>query len=361
MSTVEADVCVVGAGPAGALFAGLMAKAGVPVALVGPHNGVPHAPLQSLAPAARRLLVDEGVDLVGAWAEVPVEVRWPGTGAVPIGPTDHNDINDGGGAPGATSVIVDRVQFDAALRAWAALQGVRLVTAKVAPRPVACEGVVEVSAGATTVRARRVTNAAGAHSVFAAPRRATGPRLFGLRASAPTTAPIAGLWVEATPSGWIWAASTGDGMAAIMTTHHEPPPRSQAHSALVEQLAASAALGTVVDPTTIDGSAISPLDLTPSLADTQPGVLAIGDAAVTIDPIAGQGLAVALRSAAQAADWLVAGERPTHSPTDVAATHRQVAVRYYAAAADHLATPFWLARARTAADTSTSFERPTRI
>lgn len=321
---------MVGAGPAGSLLAGLLARTGVDVILLGPHESRPPTPLQSLAPAALGLLADERVDVAGTVIEVPIEVRWPASAMAP--------------SPAGTSILVDRASFDSALRGWAAVQGVRMLDARLlqAPTVVSGEGVL-LDAGEVQVGSRHVINAAGARSVFAARRRRVGAPLFGLVTDV-ATGDWSGVRVEAIDEGWMWMASAGDGRLSVLTTHASAPPRRDARAAMCHILERATSNCARAAAAAVHDEPIRPMDLSASLAEPIADVPAVGDAAVCVDPIAGQGLALALRSAAQMADHLGRGTPLVRTSAEVSAVHSNLAHGYYAKAARHFGSAFWTTR-----------------
>lgn len=331
--TPTADVAVVGAGPAGSFAAGLLSRTGHDVFLVGPHGSSAPTPVQSLAPAALALLEDEGVDVAGAVARVPIEVRWPSA-----------DLSRPSENP-ASSLLVDRAALDAALRGWAALQGVRMYDAKLESSPqVGADGRGRLRLEHGDVAVGRVLNAAGARSIFAAQRTRVGPPLFGLVASV-DAAVEPGIHVEATPSAWIWMAASGDGRMSVLTTHRSPPPRREALSAMLSVLNEATLDTAQVARAAVQAERIRPMDLSAAIASPIPGIQAVGDAAVSVDPIAGQGLAIALRSAAQVADQVSRGVPLVRTASDVSRTHASLAAKYYEEAAAVFPTPFWTTHA----------------
>lgn len=334
MNPLEAEVCVVGAGPAGCLLAGLLARAGCDVLLVGPGRSAPPSRLQSLAPGAMELLASEGIDLHGVWQRVPIEVRWPT--ATPLADP---------AIAAQSTIVVDRSAFDTALLAWAAIGGARVLDSRVEKAPLRNgAGSWTVEAPARAVRAANVVNAAGARSVLGSKRKRLGPRLFGLSTEIDIAGGRSGVWVEATSLGWLWAASMGDSRLTVLTTHHVAPPLREAPDALCSLLAESS-LADLTGDRLRDLDELKPTDLTATNAAVGDH-LAVGDAALTIDPLAGQGLAVALRSSAQAADLLLDGTAIVRTAQEVGRTHSQLAAAYYREAAAHFSSPFWTSRAR---------------
>ena len=142
--------------------------------------------------------------------------------------------------------------------------------------------------------------------------------------------------------GWLWAASTGDARLAVLTTHHVAPPLREASDAMCSLLAESS-LANPNGEGLGDPDELRSMDLTAAGA-AEGDHLAVGDAALTIDPLAGQGLAVALRSSAQAADLLLEGTTIVRTARQVGRAHSRWAAAYYREAAAHFSSPFWTSR-----------------
>ncbi|MFC4055894.1 NAD(P)/FAD-dependent oxidoreductase [Actinomadura syzygii] len=263
------DVAVIGGGPAGAAVAWRLAVAGAAVTLV--HDGRERwRPVgQELAAPARPILEEMGVlDAVTAVSTPVHEARsaWPGPEVVcrpailsPFGPP----------------LAVDRLRLDALLRDAALKAGARLVQEAVVGR------IVIDATGATRAASRT---------------RLPWTRIDRLRCTLwKTAAPTPQPWslVEAAPDGWWYTApDAADGQLTVMrvgdhlATDTAPPPHTAHRIGRPLPASSEYRVATI-------GHA------NPPWSDA---LIAIGDAAMAVDPLSSSGLYNALSLAAPAAD-----------------------------------------------------------
>lgn len=372
---------VLGGGPAGATAALRLARLGHRVHLVERADGSPAAAVQAhlaeslparLRPLFANLGVLDRVDQAGFLEPHPPQVDWPGLPhAAAPGPAP---------APGeAPGWLVDRLQLAALLRAAAWRAGAQQVAGH-AETPERHAGgwrvaLRERGGGLSTLTADFVLDARG---------RRAGP------ATAPATAALLALWhpgrdtaavepclrIQAGRSGWVWASPLPGGAlnVGVFVDGKQLAGRTAAarsrlyHAVLGEATLLAPLLDTrCAGPLCIgDATARCSPDAAPS-----PGLLRIGDAAVSLDPLSSQGVQVALRSAMQAAACV---HTAWHRPRDAEGVwdfHRQQSARvarrhaawgqaFYAAAATAWPHPFWSRRARAASPTPSVATSPDR-
>lgn len=358
------DVCVLGGGPAGAVAALRLAGLGHRVALVhrpGPRRGpVAESLPASTLPVLQSLGLRSLAQSAGFLEAPPARVRWPGQAPAAMG------------ADQATAgFIVDRERMDRQLLQLAQEAGVQLLSAS-AREPLAQAGGWRVPLQAHAVHpADRAAEAAVPQTeclasmvLDARGRRgpATGPLTAALMAcweGSPSTGPRGA--VEALAQGWAWSAPLADGRTAVAVfldaARCAGLGRAGQRALYLEQLATSSllqprAIGALLQPVqAFDATARAASDAAPA-----PGLLRIGEAAFSLDPLSSQGVAAAMRSAWQAATCVhTALRRPAQadlawsfhrSQSKRAALHHgRLAAGFYAAAALELEADFWQRRA----------------
>lgn len=300
----EVEVAIVGGGPAGAVLAERLARAGHRVIVIerGLHDGPPRG--ETLHAGAWAVLdhlaITHDVLAAGArrvhrsqlrWASADVELR------------DHE--------PPQLAVI--RPAFDRALLDGARRAGARIVQPAVATarerdgngwtihvEPVGPND--DIAAIPRRIRARVLADASGRASWTRPARAATTARAFALRGWWQWRTDAATVWddarVEALADGWLWGAPAGDGYAAIALVDAGAPLTAEhylaciAGSALLGDLPTHATL--VRAPDVCDATGHAPL------AASEPGLFRVGDAGASLDPLSSAGLHAALGSAVHA-------------------------------------------------------------
>ena len=355
MKRLLADVAVIGAGPAGCVFAARMAALGFDVCLVE-RARFPRAHLgESLSPGVSPLLAGAGfADAVGrAGYRRVYEVRsnWEGAETV------RHD-------PRGQGLLVDRGAFDAALLAGAVARGVRVLQpalARVRARSdegwqlrIACEGEdVELAC-------RFLTDGSGRAARLGGARRAMGPRTLALH----------GYWsgrglpqqprIEAGARAWYWGVPLPDGSYNTLVFIDAARVRDQPAPSLEARLRAWLAPSTLsraVEDAVLRGP-VRATDATPYLYEdcVGPRHVRIGDAALALDPLSSSGVQKAVQTALSAAIVANTLLRRPHLGTaarryyednlsEAAARHRGWAQGHYATAAPHRGDDFWTARA----------------
>jgi flavin-dependent dehydrogenase len=372
MTLSTCDVLVIGAGPAGAAAARLLAAWGHRV-VVADRPGDVGRLAESIPPSAQKILA-----AIGALAAIEDAgfVRWTGNTVWWGGPSPRREPF----APGQAGYQVVRAAFDRRLRDLALRSGAELrsgsVQAVVVPGLSGARGVPEATLasadGPTRLRASYVLDCSG---------RAGAVARQGLRDSpnGPRTVALAGLWrsgagwagidpghtlVASYADGWAWSVPTAPGRRqfTVMVDPERTVLRRGAPSREVylAELAKVAPFRNLIEGATLSEGPWG-ADATPYGARRYagPGFLLVGDAASFIDPLSSFGVKKALASG-----WLAAVATHTalvrpgladealaffdrREREAVAAAARQAA-RLAAEAAVGNAHPFWLARTRSA-------------
>jgi flavin-dependent dehydrogenase len=310
------EVIIVGAGPAGASLAARLAKAGRQVLLVD-QGAFPRSKIcgECLAAGAWRQLAELGLDKIlshRCGKPAAVSIVAPGGRSVELAlhPTTHESI-----------VTISRFELDRALVEHAAHCGAELLLEHRLRRVLGdCDGASGIEVSPTTaarphrqLRCRMLIAADGRHSQIVRATgqvRGRGPKLVGFKTHLPASASGAAADAVAMHSfagGYLGVCRVENGLTNICGLL--PPSALRATRGSVPR-ALQALLGESVNPIaerllaaenwqTIAG--VRQQTATPSM----PGVFYIGDAQGTIEPLAGQGIAMALESAALAAKLLL--------------------------------------------------------
>lgn len=306
------DAAVVGGGPAGAATAVHLARAGFAVVLADRSRFPRDKPCgEFLSPAATPLLeelgVREAVDAAGAGriarvrihahGAAPLELRFP---AAPPSP--------------GWGYSLSRRRLDAILLEAARAAGVRVLEGARVEALVFEAGAVRgvdvrgPDGQPRPIHARLVVGAGGRNCPVARElglRRTAGPRRYDLLAHWDGVSgglePECALHVGR--AGYVAAAPVEDGRLNVNCVVHQRALRGPADPPAVyrEALAGHAALHALTSggsPAPLAASDVTPLRAPRATAD---GALLVGDSALFLDPFTGQGIYLALRSAALAA------------------------------------------------------------
>jgi flavin-dependent dehydrogenase len=356
----DAEVCVLGAGPAGAALAARLARLGHDVLIVEQHRFPrPHVG-ESLSPAIWPLLdvlgVRDGVASAGFERTSVARVRWR---------DEHEERH---GQPGG--LTVDRGAFDEILLRHALQAGARALPARARP-PVRRDGRWEVAAGDRVVRARFLADATGRRRLRPGRFTATGPRTLALHATWRTGAPAgdAQTRIDALADGWLWGARLpGGAFRAIafcdpQALLAEGRDRTRLYRRL---LGASPVFADVAASGSIEGG-VRACAATTYAAEVAVDETAIrlGEAAFAIDPLSSSGVQTAIQTALAAAaavhTMLAAGDSQAaiayygEQHRHAVKRHAATAAALYAEHRTHADADFW--RRRSAAPAS----RPTPV
>jgi flavin-dependent dehydrogenase len=365
---IGCDVAVVGAGPAGASTASWLATAGLHVVMIERSIFDRPRPGESLAPRVGPLLAD-----LGLTAEFHALAPLPsyGTESVWGEPTraSHTFLF----TPFNHGYHVERARFDAMLATAAEARGVELRLGVSCTRVTLDErGGVRLTVACATgkapsaqIRARFVVDATGraasvSHQMGA--RRALFDRLVGVgvRAKSRSIEPRCCTSVEATPDGWWYAApfSRDDRVYMFMTDGDLASAYGLTEAARFEAVLRTSCIGARAEPRAMTTrprvySAISQRSLVPPEAREARRFLAVGDAALAVDPISGSGVVRALRTGKEAAAAIssaLSGRNAALAEYEQARDRECTAYlaersQYYALERRYPDRPFWQRRA----------------
>jgi len=324
-SRLDADVVVVGGGPAGSVMAGLLARQGHDVMLLDRANFPRGKPCgESVNPGAVREL--ERLGLLQAVRAHPHETidRWVVHAF--DGPTFEGRFR------GADhGLAIDRSLFDKTLLDFARAEGVRVITGTRVTDLLLEQGhVVGVQTiDGSATRARLVVGADGLRSVvvrrLGLVRESSGARKIALTAhvEAPEVVRHTGV-LSLTSWGCVGIAPIGGGIANVVVVIDRPAEAEidgEPDACFDRLVAGNPYLCGAKRACAV--KATGPFDV-PTRGVTANGALLVGDAAGYFDPLTGQGIFRALRGAQVAAE--VAGtclRSGRTSRPDMAAYERQ--------------------------------------
>ena len=322
------DFTVIGAGPAGVVTALELQRLGHRVALVHAPRRVPA--VEGLAERARDGLAHAGCRNALATASAPVarSAEWNG------------EFFDGN-----RERLVDRDEFDRALLADAADAGIETLEARVTRAERGARGWSLRRRGGTLgdLRAACLVDARGRGAPRCPAGLEAGPRTFAVgRAWRLPQAVDSHARVQTFRDGWSWLAVRGDQALLQIFVSAErrslpPRPRLAAYyEELTEQLPGNAALLAAAIPAGDVFARSARIMLCPALIDEHQA--RVGEAALSIDPLAGHGMFEAVGCAlALAAALNTIKRHPERSP---------LAMQFYRERVRH---DFWR-MARTARD-----------
>ncbi|HEX8640951.1 MAG TPA: lycopene cyclase family protein [Allosphingosinicella sp.] len=311
MGATRVDVAVVGAGPAGATAARILALNGLRVALIDPLSR-PVDRLELIAPGAQPLL--QRLQLGSLLADPDLAQPCPGIRRRWGGAPDH--FQDFLRHPLGQGYVVDRARFDLELRSRAVAAGAVLTPGRVAglersPREIRLR--LSGMASGSLLGAKVVVDATGRPAMVArklGARRMVFSALVARQSSAEPASAGGHLQVEGESDGWTyWVEGPGRRTESWRVAPPGGPAGPRFKHRAVE--ASSARL------------------------DRAAGRrwLAVGDAAASFDPLTSQGLANAFSTAMVAAGMVLDGFQADCGAADlyseaVALTHhRSEAVR----------------------------------
>ena len=357
MTRVTTDVAVIGAGPAGCVFATRMVQLGFDVCLIE-RARFPRQHLgESLSPGVMPMLASMGsaevVEAAGFSRVSEVSTNWDGREAV------RHDAH-------AQGMLVDRGVFDAALLARAEAVGVRVLQpahfGDHAHTPDGWRVHVDAQGESIELHATFLADGSGRSARLGGRRRAMGPRTFA----------IYGYWVgshlperpriEAGEREWYWGVPIPDGSYNTLVFIDGARFRTELGGSLDDRLRA------LLDRSSLMREARGATLRAPArAADATPYVdeecvsarhIMIGDAALAIDPLSSSGVQKAIQTAlsgAIVANTLLrradAGDAAQRfyrdNLRDSATRHSAWASSHYATAGTRFRDSFWTRRAGT--------------
>lgn len=351
MTIGHADVAVVGGGPAGAVTALLLARAGAAVVMYEQSWYDALRLGETLPPSVNPLLRELGL--------------WERFHALRSEPSYQTASAWGAAEPAERSFVfsphghgwhVDRARFDHMLAEAAEEAGAR-VRRGVQVRRVSRTDTILVVEASEPMRVGRVVDATGRVARIARALGATRDQrdrlVCAARAFAVGTPTACDTFIEAAPDGWWYASPLPEGrrMIAFFTdAHHAVRARLATADGWVAALARTdhvsrLAVGRPHDKVHVVTCASH--ELRPSVG---PDWIAVGDAALAVDPLSSGGVAFALRSAAAASHVLLGGDRCAYQ--DLVATeareYRQIRTQIYGWEHRFADSDFWRARATPA-------------
>ncbi|ODS58180.1 MAG: hypothetical protein ABS36_04660 [Acidobacteria bacterium SCN 69-37] len=344
---MDYSVVIAGGGPAGALAARKLTAAGARVLVVDRARPGRIEAAEILSPEGQAILDDEKI-----WPRIPLDFTWPCTAVAAAWDRPEPDWT----RFDPCAWHVDRIRFDA----W------MLVQLRSAGVDVVCGTAMDAhrihDGWRIAIVADTVTRTVSASCLILATGRTSRTIRLARRDPIDTLCLVAGttspdpvdpdaLIVEAAPDGWWYSAPLVSGrlFAGWMTDFSLVPDGDYARAAAASLPGAPLHTRRLGAPqlSTIIGSAS--WRMTPAAGD---GWVAIGDAALARDPIGGDGLTAALRSARHGADVVTRaldGDRTAWA--DAAAHTDAIAERYV-----HQRLALYR-RARTRWPTSTFWQR----
>lgn len=354
-SEINAEVCVVGGGPAGATIARKLALLGHKVCLIEKTDNSQNKVGESLPPNILVLLdalgVREKIEAASFLRPDKAIVRWSDESA--FTKSSH----------GQSGFLVDRGRFDRILLESAREAGVDVIQRAQALRPVFDEArqwniPVRRDSGWLKIKAKYLVEAAGKRSFFKQKRK---------RYSAATVA-LCAYWrnanvesqatlVEAGREEWFWGATLPDGdfSAMVFIDAKRRRGKRDLESFYRSLLAESTLLRGCLSGTL--GGQVKGWDAS-GYIDEEPvneNLIKVGEACFSIDPLASQGVQAAMNSGLQGAFVVhTLLTRPENSAEamqfyrnrqeETVARHQNLAARFYAESYFHDTGAFWRER-----------------
>lgn len=301
-SLLDAEVCIVGGGPAGATIARRLALLGHDVCLLEaeafPRSHVGEALAPGILPLLDVLDVRERVEAAAFLRSNCAIVRW----------TD--EVNQVRSSPGTPGFQVDRGRFDQLLVDAAREVGVRVMqparAAKPEPRPKGW--IIPVRAGGKSLQvvARFLVDAAGRRGVLTRTKQRSSVPTIALYSHWANTSIRGGhTLVEAGPDAWYWGAPLPDGTFSSMVFVDAERNSEVVYSTVEERYRALLARSVLLQGC-LYGTLVAKVKVcdASSRRDTDPvntSFIKVGEASFSIDPLSSQGVQAAMLSGIQGA------------------------------------------------------------
>lgn len=251
---------------------------------------------------------------------------------------------------GNREYLVDRAQFDHALLSDAAAEGVTILSDRVIGYGYDRDRW-RIRTRHASIDCRIVVDARGRRACKAARK---GPDLIAVcqRFRVPQSAKVL-TRIEAVPQGWCWLAANG-GMSwlQVVSSPEEPSLRLGLERHLGDFLAAAPKTAAVLSAATPEGAPLArAATASVSVRQDVPGALGAGDAVLALDPLSGQGMYEALRSATVAVaaahsvlsggDWDLVARFVRERICDLWRRRSESAALFYEQQARHTPSSFW--------------------
>ncbi len=358
---LSADICVLGAGPAGAAVARRLALLGHDVLVVEraafPRRQIGESLPPGILPLLDALGLRQRIEDAGFLRPERAIVLWA------------DDASRDKVQEGAAGFQVERGRFDQILLSAAREAGARVLQPATAARPTRADDggwrvPVRHGSDAVTIAARILIDASGRRYVSGGRRGAAGATTLALYAYW-RGAPLAGpeTRVEAGQSEWYWCAPLAGGTAAA-AVFVDPKRLAEEGAGDAEALYRKLLGRSRLLAPCLEGrlaGAVTACDATSRYANEPLGrdFIRVGDAVLGLDPLSSQGVQTAIASALQAAvvvnTFLTRPENADQAmafyrerQAEKVARHTATAAEFYRERAARCDTPFWRRRAAPA-------------
>lgn len=349
-----ADVCVIGAGPAGCVVAARLAQLGFDVCLVERARFPRRRLGESLSPGVLPLLDPIGArDDVEAAQFTPVRsvrTNWDGAPAERVDPREQG-------------LLVDRGRFDELLLARVRSWGARVLQPAVVRERLEDDHgwrlAIDADSTPHEVRVHFVVDATGRIGSIPGLRRRTGPRTVALFAYWTGERLPEQPRIEAAPDAWCWGVPLPGGVYNTLVfvdgAMLQGLDRRGREAVFHERIGRSGLMDGCVAPRI--AGAVQATDATPYL-DERPVTrnwIKVGDSALALDPLSSSGVQKAIQTALSGAvvvNTLLRKRECTdaairfydESLTRASDRHRAWAAEHYATVAAREPGAFWTAR-----------------